>query len=110
MPRPDLSIQPQRNSVMEHGSQVWTVLLLTFALFGSLLGLIRPAIGFPARVKGYCSLRSSRRADTRTSSHQEQRTVGGSQRAGLSPECSPSCQNLNVAASRAPRGYVAADC
>jgi len=31
---------------------------------------------------------------------------GGSQRAALSPECAPSCPNLNLEASRIPRDYV----
>jgi hypothetical protein len=87
----------------------------TFALLGSLCGLIHCAVGFPPRIEGYCvtPLEQIRTyfcalqpADSRMCPHQEQRINGGSQRATSSLECAPIWPNLNFGASRTPRCYV----
>ena len=49
--RPDFSTFPQRNSVM-FGTRRCERGPYTFALFGSLLGLIHLAVGLPTRIKG----------------------------------------------------------
>jgi len=52
------------------------------------------------------SLRSTRRADNRTSSHLQQRIAGRLQRAASWPEGAPSCPNRNVGANSTQRGQV----
>ena len=51
-PRRDLNILQYRKSVMWQEFPGVDGVALTFAVCVSLLGLIHPAVGFPARVKG----------------------------------------------------------
>ena len=111
---------PQRNSVIAQG---FVGLRGVAALFCSLRGLFQPADSCSARVKGHSAspLEQVRtcfcarcdvgfRADTRTPSHQEQWTFGGTQRTTHSPECAPSWPKLKLGAIRTTRGYVKIVC